>query len=189
MKKVFIFPFLIIAPYTTSHSQDLVDPVNPGYNVDVIAYDYKSYSLAAMNIFNQIYNTNYSLTSGFMLLPKAWWHYQIGAGEPLFVDASSLNFKNLRQTNITKYNILQTYKLNNINNTSLTIGNVEVTKVWDNQFFITDEDYDFDFNQGFSINSRNFGTLISRIEHKKLLSLMCGGDFHIYYVGTATIMP
>ena len=158
-------------------------------NVDVIAYDYKSYSLAAMNIFNQIYNTNYSLTSGFMLLPKAWWHYQIGAGEPLFVDASSLNFKNLRQTNITKYNILQTYKLNNINNTSLTIGNVEVTKVWDNQFFITDEDYDFDFNQGFSINSRNFGTLISRIEHKKLLSLMCGGDFHIYYVGTATIMP
>lgn len=40
MKKVFIFPFLIIAPYTTSHSQDLVDPVNPGYELMVMPTEY-----------------------------------------------------------------------------------------------------------------------------------------------------
>lgn len=42
MKKVFIFAFLIIAPYTTSLSQNLVDPVNPGYDILVLptAYTY-----------------------------------------------------------------------------------------------------------------------------------------------------
>ena len=127
-------------------------------NVDVIAYNYRTYAAAAMNIFNQIYNTKYGLTSGFMLFPKAWWHYQFGAGDPLFIDASSLYLNKLRQTDIGPNNILQTFRYDNINNTSLTIGNVEVTNVWDNQYFITDEDYDFDFNQDFSRKNllRNF---------------------------------
>lgn len=34
-----------------------------------------------------------------------------------------------------------------------------------------------------------FATLFSRIEHKTILSFKFGGNYHIYYVGTATIMP
>lgn len=159
-------------------------------NVDVVYQDYHSYSLAALNIFNQIYHTNYSLTSGTALFAKAWCHYQVGGRKPMFVDASSLNFNNIHQSDISN-NTLQTFKLNNINNTSLTIGRVCVSQVEGNYYYIYPDVYDFNIDNIFDrkLFFRNLGTGISMEIHNTGLNHVWGGDFDIFFVGYATILP
>lgn len=147
-----------------------------------------------MNVFNQINNTNFKLTTCRALFVKAWWHYQYGGGEPMFIDASGLDFHNLHQSDINSKGMIQTFRLDNLNNTSLTIGRVTVNKAFEEQFYINPDNYNFDFRinelTNFDLVFRNVGTLGAGAIHNVNISpLLFGGDYPIYFIGTTTILP
>ena len=164
----------------------MLEPVN------VIAYNYHSYAQAAMEIFNQVFSSCYSLTSGNNLLAKMWFHYQFGRQEPIFLDASTLDFSNIVQDNI-KNNGINTYKYGGINNTSLTLGKISVRGVGDNLYQIAPDTYNFNIEIGDSwlnlFTKRNIATICSGVLHNTRYSMFFGGEFDIYPVGLVKIAP
>jgi hypothetical protein len=129
-------------------------------------------------------------------------HFQFGGGNPMTINASSLDFSgtNQKQLGLDKIGIGKTLDPVNlfkagINSNSLAFGRLSMTRVSETQFSIAPNMFDFDYQSDASWQ-RNAGTILgSMINYNlfpgapfsPLVPLIFGGPYNVIFNGTVTI--
>ncbi len=139
----------------------------------------------------------------YKLLALAWLHSQIGGGKPLTIDASTLDFSGLSQSDLSPADTPGYYTVNLFNkmplsDEGLTFGTITLKALGNNRFNILPDDYDFDikWSQGFSM--RNIATFGAGLLHGQLINnyysplstpYLLGGPFRFYFKNSVYIKP
>jgi RHS repeat-associated protein len=128
-------------------------------------------------------------------------HFQIGGGEPMIINASTIDFSGTTQgqLGLDKLEIGQTLDPVNlfdagINSNSLAFGKLSMTRISDTQFSIAPNTFNFDYQSGASWQ-RNAGTILGgAINYNLMISpaaalipVFLGGPYNVIFKGTVTI--
>ena len=172
------------------------------------------YSMGVMdNTFNKIPELNFQMPQPQLHLPqsggilrggapitgdnifvKTYDHFQRGGGNPVSVDASSLNFGKVTQKDLV-YNPrtgdygLDLYKTNPASQAALALGKITLVSAGKNQYYIQSDYYDFNIEWQRGFSRRNIATAADGFLHYNLTSLTFGGPYWINFHGTTTINP
>ncbi|MBI4945229.1 MAG: hypothetical protein HY840_02375 [Bacteroidetes bacterium] len=134
-------------------------------------------------------------------LAAMYIHFQFGGGNPMTINASSIDFSgtNQRQLGLDKIGIGKTLDPVNlfnagINSNSLAFGRLSMTRVSETQFSIAPNKFDFDYQPDASWQ-RNAGTMLGGAVNynlwlspgSALVPLIFGGSYWVNFNGTATI--
>ena len=138
------------------------------------------------------------------LLGKLYWHNQFGGGTDFVIDASTLDFSGTsqRELKLTGMKPGDSRGVNlfysGINSNSLAFGKLTMTYQGENQFSITSNLFDFDYQSNSSF-SRNAGTFIGGAVSGQFYTIPVtpfsiirdvsgfGGSFDVIFNGTTTI--
>lgn len=142
--------------------------------------------------------------TGDYLLPKLYFHFQFGGKADFNIDSSTLDFSNTSQKELglTGIKVGESRGVNlfnsGINSNSLAFGNLTFTSQGNNQFSITSNMFDFDYQEGSSFG-RNFGTFIGGAVFEQFYTIPVtpysilrnttgfGGSFNVIFNGNATV--
>ena len=139
-------------------------------------------------------------------LAGMYLHFQVGGGEPMTINSSSIDFSGTSQrelglTGMTKGEVrpVNLFDAVNLNQAALAFGRVNMMYHGNNQFsIVTDESSRFDFyplyDSGASWGRNAENILGAAINYNLWLSpaaalvpLICGGPYPVYFYGTTTI--
>lgn len=133
------------------------------------------------------------------------WHYCFGEGQPLYVDASTIDFSFLSKGNLNHVND-NVYTINLFSfpymflsdQLSMALGQITLTCVGDNMYEIWSDKYNFDVKHGEYFSSwRNFATSVGGVLHGGINeptfllypATYWGGEFDIIFVNRVYIKP
>lgn len=153
-------------------------------------------------------------TTADYLFIKCYLHFQIGGGNPLYVDAQSLGLENYSIYEDFVHYInddgKETYSINLLSNpymfdnpqVAMALGQIVLTPKGDNMYEIHFDTYDFNFqpdsdrwDNGF-FNWRNTGTFYGGLIHGTIFNttyhmtpMFLGGPFDIIFVNNPIYIP
>lgn len=153
-------------------------------------------------------------TTADYLFIKCYLHFQIGGGNPLYVDAQSLGLENYSIYEDFVHYInddgKETYSINLLSNpymfdnpqVAMALGQIVLTPKGDNMYEIHFDTYDFNFqpdsdrwDNGF-FNWRNTGTFYGGLIHGTIFNttyhmtpMFFGGPFDIKFVNNPIYIP
>ena len=153
-------------------------------------------------------------TTADYLFNKCYLHFQIGGGNPLYVDAQSLGLEKYSIYEDFVYNIddncNETYSINLLSNpymfddpqVAMALGQIVLKPLGDNMYEIKFDTYDFNFqpdsdrwDNGF-FNWRNTATLYGGFVHGTIFNttyhmtpMFFGGPFDIHFSNNSIYIP
>lgn len=183
------------------------------------SYDFQEYTLVLKNSASKINKNNEKEESAQVKkksgvggvsyenfsLARMYFHFQVGGRKPMTINSASLDFSRTSQRQLglsgmkprdkKEGNLFRT----GINSQSLAFGRLEFTYQGNNQFSITDNVFDFDYQANASF-SRNAGTILGgAVNYNVFPSLLLmspvptltpiffGGPYKVIFNGNVTI--